>query len=522
MGRFSLQGDVSSLRLGRWGAALLGVGILLRLGQFAMGIPIWGDQAGLGLNIVNRGFGGLLLPLDNRQVAPPGFLFSERAIYDVLGMSEYSMRLLPLLAGIAALLLFNFWARCVTSRLAATIATGILAVSATSVRHSAELKPYSWDLLASLLILVPATLFLLRMQQRWLVVLIALTPVALVMSYPAMFIAVGALLTLTWTAVKIGRSGIVLIALFALVLAATLVALVWPVVAEQNRQTGEFMRGYWAGSFPPGGALVLTRWIVETHTGKMFGYPLEGDAPWCVGAFALFAIGIVSWISMHRRALLGLLLIPFALTLLAAALRRYPYGGSDRVVQHLAPAIVLIMGVGAAWLLERVGDESRRAAWVGCIFLAFIAIGVVIGAADVFWPSDARRAQNDMRHFMRNDLLALGAQPTVMVLAAPIVLPDEFQWYLREQNAKIIWNPGMKNVWDLPGPLWVINFLSEGKLLPTLERDLRRKSTRHWVQMRSKDDPSADGNWNAFGFPAVTDPSTFQLPTIFAPSVKPK
>jgi 4-amino-4-deoxy-L-arabinose transferase-like glycosyltransferase len=497
---------------------LLVVGILLRVGQFAVGVPIWGDQAGLGLNIVNRGFGGLLLPLDNQQVAPPGFLFSERAIYDLLGMSEYSMRLLPLLAGIGALLIFNFWARCVTSRLAATIATGILAVSATSVRHSSELKPYSWDLLASLLILVPATLFLLRKQERWLVVLIALTPVALVMSYPAMFIAVGALLTLPWTAVKINRSSIVLIALFALMLTATLAALVWPVVAEQNRQTGEFMRGYWAGSFPPGRALALTRWIVETHTGKMFGYPLEGDAPWCAGAFALFAIGIVSWISMHRRALLGLLLIPFALTLLAASLRRYPYGGSDRVVQHLAPAIVLMMGVGAAWLLERLGDERWRAAWVRCIFLSLIAIGIVIGAADVFWPSDARRAQNDMRQFMRSDLPALGAQPTVMVVATPILLPDEFQWYLREQNAKIIWNPGMKNVWDLPGPVWVINFLSEGKLLPALERDLRRKSTYHWVQMRSKGDPMGDGNWNAFGFPALDAKITLPSPDAYGRS----
>jgi 4-amino-4-deoxy-L-arabinose transferase-like glycosyltransferase len=501
MSEVSVEADVRDLGVGRWGAVLLGLGILLRLVQYLAAVPVWGDQAGLGLNIVNRGFGGLLLPLDNQQVAPIGFLFSERAIYDLLGMSEYSMRLLPLMAGIASLVLFHFWTKCVTSRLAAAIATGILAVSATAVRHSAELKPYSWDLLASLLVLVPVTLFILRKQRRWLVVLIVLTPVGLLMSYPAVFVLAGAFLMLPWTVGKGNRGGLLLIVLFALVLAAT-VGVVWPVSVGQYRQTGEYMRAYWAESFPPGSVLKLARWVVEIHIGRMFGYPLEGDAPWCAGFFVLFVIGIVSWISKKRWVLTGLLLIPFVLTLVAAALRRYPYGGSDRVAQHLAPAIVLMMGVGTAWLLERLGERRRRV-WIGCIFVALIAIGGVIGMADVFMPTDVRRALSDMRRFMRHDLLALGARPTVVVLVPPALLADEYQWYLREENAKVVWNPGTENVWDLPGPVWVLSFRTDDGLLPTLERELGRKPAFHWVRVKSRHDP-VDGNWNAFGFPPLS------------------
>ena len=54
-----------------------------------------------------------------------------------------------------------------------------------------------------------------------------------------------------------------------------------------------------------------------------------------------------------RRSLLLMLTAPFVLTLIAAALRLYPYGGSARVAQHLAPPICLLAGMGIASLLKR-------------------------------------------------------------------------------------------------------------------------------------------------------------------------
>ena len=93
------------------------------------------------------------------QVAPIGFLWAERAMYQAFGMSEYVMRLIPTVAGVSAVVLFAYWARKILEPLAATIATGVLAVSDLSIRHAVELKPYGVDLFVSLVLLVPATQF---------------------------------------------------------------------------------------------------------------------------------------------------------------------------------------------------------------------------------------------------------------------------------------------------------------------------------------------------------------------------
>ena len=89
-------------RLSAWLYLFVTVGIVLRLVRYALAMPLWGDEASLALNIVNRGYAGLLHPLDYYQVAPIGFLWSERAVYSHWGMSESAMRLLPMAAGLPA------------------------------------------------------------------------------------------------------------------------------------------------------------------------------------------------------------------------------------------------------------------------------------------------------------------------------------------------------------------------------------------------------------------------------------
>ena len=116
-----------------------------------------GDEAAVGINILDRDYRGLLQPLGYGQVAPIGFLWSERAVYQVLGMSELAMRLLPTLAGTAALFVPARWAKVVASPLAAVIAVGILAVGNYPVFRCVELKPYAGDLLASMALLYLAT-----------------------------------------------------------------------------------------------------------------------------------------------------------------------------------------------------------------------------------------------------------------------------------------------------------------------------------------------------------------------------
>src|SRR5207253_5574686 len=93
--------------------------------------------------------------------------------------------------------------------------------------------------------------------------------------------------------------------------------------------------------------------------------------------FLLCALAVYCLARMRRWDLLALLLVPFGLTLAAAALHRYPYGGSARVAQHLVPAICLLAGSGAAECLDlaaRWVSDDRRWGLVACGLLAAIGL----------------------------------------------------------------------------------------------------------------------------------------------------
>src|SRR5262245_33302906 len=132
------------------------LGIAWRLLRYFLQFPIWGDEAFVCLNFVDRDYLGLMKPLRYMQVAPILFLWSELAAYRLLGGSELALRLLPLLAGLGSLLLFWRLARLTLPPLAGVLAVGILAVAYYPVRHACEVKPCALDLFLSLTPLVAA------------------------------------------------------------------------------------------------------------------------------------------------------------------------------------------------------------------------------------------------------------------------------------------------------------------------------------------------------------------------------
>jgi hypothetical protein len=142
------------------------------------------------------------------------------------------------------------------------------------------------------------------------------------------------------------------------------------------------MKVYWAEAFPPvTKPIQFLVWLVAMHTGQMFAYPLGGtDHGSGALTFGCWVVGAAFLARQRRRVVLALCLAPFAVTLVAAALQRYPYGGFARTSQHLAPAICLLAGLGAARLIVRIRREKmQRAALVaGTALLAIFATGQIM------------------------------------------------------------------------------------------------------------------------------------------------
>ncbi|HEX9605883.1 MAG TPA: hypothetical protein VF962_01510, partial [Gemmatimonadaceae bacterium] len=94
-----------SVRVAVWTFVLAGA--VLRLWQYAGGASLWVDELAIARNLIDRPIQSLLTePLAPVQVAPRGFLLLEKIIVNVCGPNDFAMRLLPLLASLASLVVF--------------------------------------------------------------------------------------------------------------------------------------------------------------------------------------------------------------------------------------------------------------------------------------------------------------------------------------------------------------------------------------------------------------------------------
>jgi hypothetical protein len=398
--------------LGQLAIVLLLLGLAWRVLLYALGFPIWGDEAFVAVDFAVRDYREMIQPSLYGQIVPIAFMWAELAISRVLGLSEWALRLLPSLAGVAALLLVWRFARHVLPRQAAFVALGIFASSYYVVRHGAEVKPYIIDLLVSLALTILAWGVCQRPQalQRWLT-LVLFAGVAVWCSYPVAFVGGAAGLLLTWLVWRERfRAGVVAGWLaFGVVLCGSFL-LMYLTIGRPHAEFAARLTQTWAKTFPPLTKLwAIPVWLYLMHTGLMFAYPHGGTAPGSIITFLCVLLGAVR-LARTRPALLLLLLGPLPLALIAAAGHAYPYGGSARTMLYMAPAFCLLAGLGLLTALEylaprvvalvarlharrrrrtEVREVPRRQCIRGALFVTMLvlaAIPVCAMIGDVLWP----------------------------------------------------------------------------------------------------------------------------------------
>jgi hypothetical protein len=457
--------------------ALLALGVVCRLVRYGLHFPFWGDETALCVNFLERGYLGLTRQLECNQVAPLFFLWGELTAYRLLGSSELALRLPPLLAGLASLGLFWHLARTTLGPRAATLAVGLLAVARWPVTMCVSVKPYSFDLFFSLALLAGAAHYLRHPRRAgWLVLLALLVPAALLSSYPAVFVAGGisvVLLPPAWRGGWGTRAGW---AAYNLLLIATFFGNYLFIGLEQlDPATGSvnrYMQDYWRDGFPPRELWSLPVWLVTISSGRLMAYPIGDANGGSTLTLLLFLVGVGRLARRRRWDLLALCLLPFALNLVAAALRRYPYAGCCRLSQHLAPAICLLAGAGLARVLDAaVGSAAGRVRWVGacCGLLALFGLGELVADvakpyrdAEALWSGKLTHALLDHRK-PADQVVVWNARPEVEAL---------LRWHLGRQGERLRWDGRVD--WDRlergGGELWAVSLWSGPESTPDADR----------------------------------------------------
>ncbi len=383
----------------------------MRLQQFLFRRSLWLDEMSLSLNIVTRGFAGLTRPLALNQGAPIGFLMLQRASVSLFGTSEYALRLVPLIAGLAALPLFYLLARRLLSAWAAAVAMALFSICGPVIYYSAEAKQYSLDVLVALLVLLASVRLLdepitLRRALQW----AAVGAAVVWFSHPAAFMLGGASAVLVLTQV-VRREWIQLRHLLtgcALWLGSF--GLEYTVSLRRIAENPLLTR-FWRFTFPPDPLTGEGAWT-------WFGDLTEGLVAEVAGlghpALGLQLAGVGLLLLMVRRRPAGALLVgPLIVAIAACAMSRYPISG--RLGLFLVPTVLLSL-VGVLDLFARHGLQPLRSPYAWRRWLRTVpALVLVLPVA-----LTANRAFADFRTVAR--------APTTRNEARPVLEEVGRQW----------------------------------------------------------------------------------------------
>jgi hypothetical protein len=356
-----------------WTAALHAAvvfGILSRLSQYAAHTSLWHDEAFVALNVLHKSYASMLGPLDWQEAAPPGFLLLEKCVVELLGRSEYALRLVPLLAGLTGMICFAALARrACSSGAAAFWAVVLVAASDKLIVQSNETKQFTLDLLLAVW-LCHLSLYSYHRRRAIAALLTwgAVGACGVWLSFASSFVFAGTSLVLAprvfrgWRWPERGAYVVAnLIALASLGLVSSSITV--------QRSAG--LLSFWASSFPDTSSMAaLIYWLGRSLLGLFdyFWQPLGGVL------IALAVLGCSRARHQARRLELCVLTVPVLLALIASFLHRWPFGGNQHMV-FAGPALLVLVGEGMEGMRGRLTRWRWWAGWATVTLLLAPGIG---------------------------------------------------------------------------------------------------------------------------------------------------
>lgn len=349
--------------LGHLPRTLVVIGLVLRLIVFLQNRSLWFDEMSLWGNIAQESPFRFDHPLTGDQLAPFGFLVIERMVAWVYGTGQMALRVVPLLAGMGALVLFSRLAARVLPERPALVALALFALSDDLIYYSSELKPYSVDVFMAVgMVLATVTSLGVSPTLRWAALMALATAFSPWWSFPSAFIVAGCGLVLVVESAAHGRRRDAHV--------WTMVGLAWFasfVVAYRASKAiltpYTTMYAFWDFAFlspvEPG------RWLDAAKASgillEIFVNPLNLLAPvnrWLAIALPilLFAGGIV-WLARRSPGVVLAAIAPVVLNAIASELKFYPLHG--RLSLGLAPLAFLLIAAGTEWLWRLDASPSK-------------------------------------------------------------------------------------------------------------------------------------------------------------------
>lgn len=310
---------------------VIAAGIILRLMFPILNTGMWHDECALGINVLDRDFWGLFNPLRFLQVAPPMFLSAVKLCtlpinpVDNPVITDFALRIVPLVSGIGAIFAFYYLLKNLFVNKYIQLAGIIMfALNPVLIQYSYELKPYSTDVLAAILLVLYFVRYNPDSYKRQFLQMLLIS-LSMFVSFPSAFIISGGLLNILFRDYK---KFFCALTAFLLVLVFYFVYHIWGVMETH----GQGMDNYWAAYFVAPRNIADLSVAVVKNSFNIFVLPLVTLGVLAAGAVAA---------CVRDRKIAVITITAVLLTLCASYLHLYPF--AVRMLLFLMPLLIILV-----------------------------------------------------------------------------------------------------------------------------------------------------------------------------------
>lgn len=348
-----------------WGITAIIAGFSFRLLLYCWNDSLFRDESTLLLDIINRSFTHLIIGGDDCLIAPFPFLWALRLVYIIVGSSEFYFRLIPLMAGISSLVLYYFLAcKTLKNRYGIIASTWVFAVAYNEILYSVLIKQYSLDVLVATILIYVSSLIItkpLRLQAFLRFTLIGI--IAVLISYPAIFIIGGISIGLF---VNFRKIHIKYTIFFTGITSLTFLISYLYVI---RNQTSPFTYSLFEGAFAPH---TFGLWHLKAALLPFDG--ILGRIRYLQPLLLIICIIGLNYIRKREIVWACTLIFPLILVFIASGLHKYPF--TPRLLLFITPNLLLLFGYGVGALCGTLQGKLRFSLLIILIIVPYAIVAI--------------------------------------------------------------------------------------------------------------------------------------------------
>lgn len=304
--------------------------VVLRLKVYLANPSMWHDECALAWSVLHKNYSQYFGVLEFFQVAPPFFMIISKFITQLFGASDFTIRILPITAGILSLPLFYLVLKNGFKQKATVIlALFLFAINQQLINYSFEFKQYGADVFCTL----AALLFFQRLNIEKITLKKALASsiglgLLLWLSFVSMFVVAGGLSVLFLSDFKKH-----LTKKFVLTGPVLLSLLVYFLVYILKTRSDFVIADYWADKFIRADFSNFLYLMIENI--KYFFFPIK----MVLFEVILLVWGIVAGVRDKNKTVL-ITSLAFLFVIMSSILKIYPF--SERLILFILPPFLIV------------------------------------------------------------------------------------------------------------------------------------------------------------------------------------